>query len=162
MQASFSQGNASELMLKIRESASDTWTDLTMKYSTSKWEKVENSIDLSAYGSKKVVLAFVYKNDNTSAANTWEVWNVKVSADEGGTVDPTPSGDNLLSNASFETWTNGKANDWNINSAGNATISQSNEAKTGNSSVYVTNTSSNKRLGSKESVSYTHLRAHET
>lgn len=150
MQASFSQGNASELMLKIRESASDTWTDLTMKYSTSKWEKVENSIDLSAYGSKKVVLAFVYKNDNTSAANTWEVWNVKVSADEGGTVDPTPSGDNLLSNASFETWTNGKANDWNINSAGNATISQSNEAKTGNSSVYVTNTSSNKRLGSKE------------
>jgi hypothetical protein len=116
MQASFSQGNASELMLKIRESASDTWTDLTMKYSTSKWEKVENSIDLSAYGNKKVVLAFVYKNENTSAANTWEVWNVKVSADEGGTVDPSGKGsskdnpfncDDVASNLGNKGWVKG-------------------------------------------------------
>lgn len=149
MQASFSKGNASELMLKVRESASDIWTDLTMKYSTSKWEKVENSIDLSAYGSKKVVLAFVYKNENTSAANTWEVWNVKVSANEGGTVDPTPSGD-LISNAGFETWNGATPEWWNSNtSVGNAKVSQSTDVHTGTYALSVKNSSSNTRLAGK-------------
>ncbi len=141
-----------ELTLQVTESGKDEWKAITIPtYATgSNWTFVSSgNIDLSSYAGKSIQFAFKYVSSVDHAA-TWQIQNVKVSADEGGTVDPTPSGDNLLSNASFETWTNGKANDWNINSAGNATISQSNEAKTGNSSVYVTNTSSNKRLGSKE------------
>lgn len=95
MQASYSAGLNTELMLKIKE-GNNEWTDLEMNYSTSQWEKVENNISLSNYDGKKVQIAFVYKNDKTSGANTWEVWNVKVSAgNEGGSTDPepTPSGE---------------------------------------------------------------------
>lgn len=95
MQTSYSAGLNTELMLKIKE-GNNEWTDLEMNYSTSQWQKVENNISLSNYDGKKVQIAFVYKNDKTSGANTWEVWNVKVSAgNEGGSTDPepTPSGE---------------------------------------------------------------------
>lgn len=103
MQASYSAGLNTELMLKIKE-GNNEWTDLEMNYSTSQWEKVENNISLSNYDGKKVQIAFVYKNDKTSGANTWEVWNVKVSAgNEGGSTDPepTPSGE-FTSNINLE------------------------------------------------------------
>lgn len=103
MQASYSAGLNTELMLKIKE-GNNEWTDLEMNYSTSQWQKVENNISLSNYDGKKVQIAFVYKNDKTSGANTWEVWNVKVSAgNEGGSTDPepTPSGE-FTSNINLE------------------------------------------------------------
>lgn len=103
MQASYSAGLNTELMLKIKE-GNNEWTDLEMNYSTSQWQKVENNISLSNYDGKKVQIAFVYKNDKTSGANTWEVWNVKISAgNEGGSTDsePTPSGE-FTSNINLE------------------------------------------------------------
>lgn len=103
MQASYSAGLNTELMLKIKE-GNNEWTDLEMNYSTSQWQKVENNISLSNYDGKKVQIAFVYKNDKTSGANTWEVWNVKVSAgNEGGSTDPEPTpGGEFTSNIKLE------------------------------------------------------------
>lgn len=142
-----------ELTLQVAVSGSDEWKAITIPtYSTgSNWNFVASgNIDLSSYVGKNIQIAFKYTS-TSSAAATWQIKNVKVASDNGGgSTDPEPTGDNLLSNASFETWTDGKANDWNTNSAGNATISQNSDAKTGSSSVYLTNATSNKRLGSKE------------
>lgn len=61
--------------------------------------------------------------------------------------------DNLLENAGFENWTDGKPDHWTTAStAGNATLKQSSDAHSGNSAVEVTLTSSNKRLGYQETV----------
>lgn len=59
---------------------------------------------------------------------------------------------NLLSNAGFEEWEGGKPVHWvSTTSAGNATVSQSDDALTGSSSVLVKGTtSSNKRLAYEE------------
>lgn len=58
---------------------------------------------------------------------------------------------NLLSNASFEEWSEDKPVHWvSTTTASNGTISQSAEARTGSSSVLLKGTSSNKRLGSEE------------
>ena len=55
---------------------------------------------------------------------------------------------NLLENASFESWTDGKPDHWTTaSSAGNATLTQSDDAHTGNSAVQLTLASGNKRLG---------------
>lgn len=60
---------------------------------------------------------------------------------------------NLLENASFENWTDGKPDHWTTaSSAGNATLTQSDDAHTGNSAVQLTLASGNKRLGYQETV----------
>jgi uncharacterized Zn ribbon protein len=67
--------------------------------------------------------------------------------------DPTPTGDNLLANAGFESWTSdGAPENWKTaSSAGNATLTQSTDARSGSYSVSVGfNTSQNKRLAYKE------------
>ena len=64
----------------------------------------------------------------------------------GGT---TVTGDNLLTNSSFETWADGKPTAWGL-TVTNGTYSQSNEANTGESAVLLSgNASANKRLASK-------------
>ena len=62
------------------------------------------------------------------------------------------SGENLLTNGDFETWTDGQPDNWKTASAaGNATLTQSNDAHGGSYSVSVGFTASaNKRLGYKE------------
>ena len=64
----------------------------------------------------------------------------------------TPSGDNLLTNGGFETWSNGVCDGWkSTTSAGNATVEQSSDAHSGSSAILVKGVaSSNKRLASKE------------
>lgn len=77
---------------------------------------------------------------------------------EGGETPDTPdqpsepSGTNLIANGGFETWTDGKCDDWkSTTSASNATVSQSTTAHSGQYAILVAgNESSNKRLGSKE------------
>ena len=61
---------------------------------------------------------------------------------------------NLLENASFENWTDGKPDHWTTaSSAGNATLTQSDDAHTGSSAVHLLMTSSkNKRLGYQETI----------
>ena len=57
----------------------------------------------------------------------------------------------FLQNTSFENWTNGKPDQWVANStASNATISQSDVARTGTYGVKMNGTSSNTRLASTE------------
>lgn len=65
---------------------------------------------------------------------------------------PEPSGENLLKNGDFETWTNGTPDHWKTAStAGNATVEQSNDAHDGSYSVSVGfNTSTTKRLAYEE------------
>lgn len=76
---------------------------------------------------------------------------------EEGTVDPTPgptptpSGDNLLVNGDFESWTEGLPDNWKSTStAGNATLSQSTDAHGGSYAVNVAVASANKRMAYKE------------
>ena len=60
---------------------------------------------------------------------------------------------NLLENASFENWTDGKPDHWTTaSSAGNATLTQSDDAHTGKSAVQLTLASKNKRLGYQETI----------
>ena len=77
---------------------------------------------------------------------------------EEGTVDPTPgpdptpSGDNLLVNGDFESWTNGLPDHWKSTStASNATLEQSSDARSGSYAVLVkTGNSANKRMAYEE------------
>lgn len=71
---------------------------------------------------------------------------------EGGGGGTTPSGDNLLSNGDFETWTGETPDNWKTSSsAGNATLTKSTDARGGSFSVSVGFAAdANKRLGYKE------------
>lgn len=58
---------------------------------------------------------------------------------------------NLIENGDFEKWTNGLPDNWKTaSSAGNATLSQSKDAHSGENAVSVASASSNKRIGYKE------------
>ena len=81
--------------------------------------------------------------------------NGKTSGEGGGTVtpkpDPNPGEVATGENGGFETWTDSKPTNWNTNSAGNASLTKSEDAHSGKYSVQVAGTSSaNKRLGYKE------------
>lgn len=85
--------------------------------------------------------------------------NGKTNGEGGGTVtpnpepepDPTPGDIETGNNGDFEAWAEGKPTNWNTNSAGNATLKQSNDAHTGKYSVQVAGSpKANKRLGYKE------------
>lgn len=79
--------------------------------------------------------------------------NGKTSIEGGSEKPDTPStGDTTTPNGNFETWVDGKPNNWKTaSSAGNATLAQSTDAHSGKYSVKVGgSTSANKRLGYKE------------
>ena len=76
-----------------------------------------------------------------------------VPTGEGGdTPTPTPSGSNLITNGDFEAWESNLPVNWkSTSSAGNATLTQSTDARNGSYSVSVGfNTTSNKRMAYKE------------
>lgn len=67
------------------------------------------------------------------------------------TPDPTPGEVATGENGGFENWTDSKPTNWNTNSAGNASLTKSEDAHSGKYSVQVAGTSNaNKRLGYKE------------
>lgn len=79
--------------------------------------------------------------------------NGKTSIEGGSEKPDTPStGNTTTPNGNFETWVDGKPNNWKTaSSAGNASVAQSTDAHSGKYSVKVGgSTSANKRLGYKE------------
>lgn len=79
--------------------------------------------------------------------------NGKTSIEGGNEKPDTPStGDTTTPNGNFETWVDGKPNNWTTAStAGNASVAQSTDAHSGKYSVKVGgSTTANKRLGYKE------------
>lgn len=79
--------------------------------------------------------------------------NGKTSIEGGSEKPDTPStGDTTTPNGDFETWVDGKPNNWKTaSSAGNASVAQSTDAHSGKYSVKVGgSTTANKRLGYKE------------
>ncbi len=68
------------------------------------------------------------------------------------TPTPQPAGNNILTNGDFESWTDGQPDHWKTTStAGNATLTQSTDARNGAYSVSVGfNATANKRLGHEE------------
>lgn len=81
--------------------------------------------------------------------------NGKTSGEGGGTVtpDPKPNPGEVATgdNGGFENRTDSKPTNWNTNSAGNASLTKSEDAHSGKYSVQVAGTSkANKRLGYKE------------
>lgn len=133
------------------------WTDITGTLTEgTDWNTwVTYTFDLAPYkGKKNIVIAFYYACEAKSG--TWQIKELSVK--EGApTVEPetpdTPStGDTTTPNGDFETWVDGKPNNWKTAStAGNATLAQSTDAHSGKYSVKVGgSTSANKRLGYKE------------
>lgn len=79
--------------------------------------------------------------------------NGKTSIEGGSETPDTPSsGDTTTPNGDFETWVDGKPNNWKTaSSAGNASLTQSTDAHSGKYSVKVGgSTTANKRLGYEE------------
>ena len=114
---------------------------------------------------KKVRIAFRY-NTNATSGSTWEVKNFAIAEGKASdvpeveepTIPDTPdtpvTSDGLVENGSFESWTDGVPTSWKPkSSAGNATLAQSTDARTGSYSVLVKGaTSGNKRIGYKETT----------
>lgn len=126
------------------------WTVLNQKWTEGKdWKSyTAANYDIpEAFLGKKVRIAFRYNSDDKSGS-TWQIKNVKLAL---GHLDqpvqptptpkpdptPAPTGDNLLSNAGFENWDGGAPAVWKSN-IGNATLSQSTTAHSGQYAVKVT------------------------
>ena len=141
------------------------WTVLNQKWTEGKDWKTYTSANFDipeAFLGKKVRIAFRYNSDDKSGS-TWQIKNVKlalghldhpVQPTPTPTPDPTPSpaptGDNLLSNAGFENWDGAAPAVWK-SSIGNATLSQSTTAHSGQYAVKVTgDAQANKRLSYAE------------
>lgn len=137
--------------------ATTKWTDITGTLTEgTDWKTWSTyTYDLASYkGKKNIVIAFHYACEAKSG--TWQIKELTVK--EGApTVEPetpdTPStGDTTTPNGDFETWVDGKPNNWKTaSSAGNASLTQSTDAHSGKYSVKVGgSTTANKRLGYKE------------
>ena len=149
------------------------WTVLNQKWTEGADWKTYTSVNFdipTAFLGKKVRIAFRYNTDNKSGS-TWQVKNVKLALGHldqpvqptptptpdpapKPTPDPTPapapSGNNLLSNAGFESWDATAPAVWK-SSIGNATLSQSTTAHGGQYAVKVTgDAKANKRLSYAE------------
>ena len=120
--------------------------------------KANVAVPAEFFGNSTVTFALRYMA--TSKAGTWEVKNFVVAhgaatgetPEEPETPDTpvVPSGENLLANGSFEDWSGSSPVAWGEGNVGhNATIAQSNDARTGSYSVIVNGTTTNKRLASK-------------
>ena len=141
------------------------WTVLNQKWTEGKDWKTYTSANFDipeAFLGKKVRIAFRYNSDDKSGS-TWQIKNVKLALGHldqpvqptptpkpDPTPAPAPTGDNLLSNAGFENWDGGAPAVWK-SSIGNATLSQSTTAHSGQYAVKVTgDAQANKRLSYAE------------
>ena len=105
------------------------------------------------------IMKFVDKNNKEimEVDKTSSIVKIESEGTGGGEVkpdptpDPTPGEVATGDNGGFENWTDSKPTNWNTNSAGNASLTKSEDAHSGKYSVQVAGTSSaNKRLGYKE------------
>ncbi len=112
-------------------------------------------------GQKVTILGKIMKFTDKNGNDVMEVDKtssiVKIEGEGGGEVkpdpkpDPTPGEVATGENGGFENWTDSKPTNWNTNSAGNASLTKSEDAHSGKYSVQVAGTSkANKRLGYKE------------
>ncbi len=141
------------------------WTVLNQKWTEGKDWKTYTAANYDipeAFVGKKVRIAFRYNSDDKSGS-TWQIKNVKLALGHldqpvqptptpkpDPTPTPAPTGDNLLSNAGFENWDGGAPAVWKSN-IGNATLSQSTTAHSGQYAVKVTGDAQvNKRLSYAE------------
>jgi hypothetical protein len=68
-----------------------SWTDLSYTMSGGSWAWTESgNIDISGFNGPAVYIAFKFTSTDTESA-TWEVDNILVTGDEGGSPDPEPS-----------------------------------------------------------------------
>ena len=141
------------------------WTVLNQKWTEGKDWKTYTAANYDipeAFLGKKVRIAFRYNSDDKSGS-TWQIKNVKLALGHldqpvqptptpkpNPTPTPAPTGDNLLSNAGFENWDGGAPAVWK-SSIGNAALSQSSTAHSGQYAVKVTgDAQANKRLSYAE------------
>lgn len=140
----------------------DGWVLLNGKHTEgSDWNTFTTAdLDIPAeYMGKTIRLAFRY-NTNATSGSTWEVRNFAIQAGKAGTGGGSdqPEGpvtsDGLVENGDFESWSGNVPTSWKTaSSAGNATLAQSTDARSGSYAVLVKGTSSgNKRLGYKETT----------
>lgn len=113
-------------------------------------------------GQKVTILGKIMKFTDKNGNDVMEVDKtssiVKIEGEgTGGEVkpdpkpDPTPGEVATGENGGFENWTDSKPTNWNTNSAGNASLTKSEDAHSGKYSVQVAGTNNaNKRLGYKE------------
>lgn len=113
-------------------------------------------------GQKVTILGKIMKFTDKNGNDIMEVDKtssiVKIEGEgTGGEVKPDPKPDPnpgevaTGDNGGFENWTDSKPTNWNTNSAGNASLTKSEDAHSGKYSVQVAGTSNaNKRLGYKE------------
>ena len=105
------------------------------------------------------IMKFVDKNNKEimEVDKTSSIVKIESEGTGGGEVkpdptpDPTPGEVATGDNGGFENWTDSKPTNWNTNSAGNASLTKSEDAHSGKYSVQVAGTNNaNKRLGYKE------------
>lgn len=114
-------------------------------------------------GQKVTILGKIMKftdkngNDVMEVDKTSSIVKIEGEGTGGGEVkpdpkpDPTPGEVATGENGGFENWTDSKPTNWNTNSAGNASLTKSEDAHSGKYSVQVAGTNNaNKRLGYKE------------
>ena len=138
-----------------------TWTDLgfeAVESATKDWTFYAAptlTLPAALVGQKKVYFAFRFECNNQNST-TWELKNFNVHQAGNNKPDnpdvPEPSGDNLIANGTFETWSGSTPVYWqSTTTATSATLKKSNEAHSGEYSVLVEGASSaNKRLAYKE------------
>ena len=141
------------------------WTVLNQKWTEGKDWKTYTAANYDipeAFLGKKVRIAFRYNSDD-KIGSTWQIKNVKLALGHldqpvqptptpkpDPTPAPAPTGDNLLSNAGFENWDGAAPSVWKSN-IGNAALSQSSTAHSGQYAVKVTGDAKvNKRLSYAE------------
>ena len=141
------------------------WTVLNQKWTEGQdWKSyTAANYDIpEAFLGKKVRIAFRYNSDDKSGS-TWQIKNVKLALGHldqpvqptptpkpNPTPTPAPTGNNLLSNGGFENWDGDAPAVWKSNT-GNATLSQSRTAHSGQYAVKVTGDAKfNKRLSYAE------------
>lgn len=121
-----------------------------------------NKEDLKV-GQKVTILGKIKKftdkngNDVMEVDKTSSIVKIEGEGTGGGEVKPDPKPDPnpgevaTGENGGFENWTDSKPTNWNTNSAGNASLTKSEDAHSGKYSVQVAGTNNaNKRLGYKE------------
>lgn len=126
----------------------------TYYFGGEKWKKGDGQLKV---GDEVVVCAklinYMGNTPETNQGGKLISVNGKTSIEGGSEKPDTPStGDTTTPNGNFETWVDGKPNNWKTaSSAGNASLAQSTDAHSGKYSVKVSgSTTANKRLGYKE------------
>ena len=111
-------------------------------------KKFQELVAAKGIANGKKITIIGNRGEFNSTAQVANAYFVKIEDGEGGGDTPTPSGDNLLTNGDFETWSGSTPDNWN-GAAGNATLEKSTDAHGGSAAVLIKTNSANKRLSYK-------------